>query len=179
MIEIRKKDRYAFNCATQRERNAFHAENPVFPDTRRARTKRQRNLTREEIPISTHATKSPYNNTEGIFPLLFPCYSSRQRNDTEDFFSRAVLARRIKEIVPPTFKKIIIVIKLFRTLRERREREEIKYRKGEERGIPFWMDHSFLCPLGVYSVDGVLVMAVDARVLMDMPDADEKKMWLL
>ena len=37
------------------------------------------------------------------------------------------------------------------------------------------MDHSFLCPLGVYSVDGALVTPVDARVLMDMPDADEKK----
>lgn len=58
-------------------------ENPVtFPDTR---TKRQKGLTREEIPISTHATKSPYNNTEGIFP---PCCSSCQHNDTEDFFSR-------------------------------------------------------------------------------------------
>lgn len=37
------------------------------------------------------------------------------------------------------------------------------------------MDHSFLCLLGVYSVDGALVTAVNARVLMDMPDADEKK----
>jgi len=37
------------------------------------------------------------------------------------------------------------------------------------------MDHSFLCPLGVYSVDGALVTPVDARVLMDMPDAKEKK----
>lgn len=37
------------------------------------------------------------------------------------------------------------------------------------------MDHGFLCPSGVYSVDEALVMAVDARVLMDMPDADEKK----
>lgn len=37
------------------------------------------------------------------------------------------------------------------------------------------MDHDFLCLLGVYSVDGALVMAVDARVLMDIPDADEKK----
>jgi len=73
VIEIRKKDRYAFNCATQRERNAFHVENLViFPDTRRARTKRQRSLTREEIPISTHATKSPYNNTEGIFSPSSP-----------------------------------------------------------------------------------------------------------
>jgi len=96
----------------------------IFPDTRRARiTKRQRSLTREEIPISTHATKSSYNNTEGIFP---PCCSSRQRNDTEDFFSRAVLARRIKKIVPSTYKEIIIIIRLFRTFRERRQIE----RKG-------------------------------------------------
>lgn len=80
------------------------------------------------------------------------------------FPALVVLARRIKKIVPPTYKKIIIVIRLFRTLRERRrtgrKREEREYRKGEARGISLWMDHGFLCPLGVYSVDGALVTAV-------------------
>lgn len=52
-------------------------ENPVsLSNTWRLRTKKKkRRVSREEeIPISTHATKSPYNNTEGIFPpfeLLF------------------------------------------------------------------------------------------------------------
>lgn len=45
--------------------------------------------------------------------------------------------------------------------------------EGEKRSS--WMDHGFLWPSGVYSVDGALVMAVDARVLMDMPDVDERK----
>lgn len=58
---------------------------------------------------------------------------------------------------------------------------EEEYGNGEERRISLslslslWMDHNFLCPLGVYSVDEALVTAMDARVLMDMPDADEKK----
>lgn len=51
------------------------------------------------------------------------------------------------------------------------ERSKGKRRKGES----CWMDHDFLCPSGLYSVDEALVIAVDARVLMDMPDADEKK----
>lgn len=35
----------------------------------------------------------------------------------------------------------------------------------------------FLCPSGVYSVDEALV--IDARVLMDMLDADEKNVAFL
>jgi len=47
-------------------------------------------------------------------------------------------------------------------------------KRKEEREITLWMDYSFLCLLGVYSIDGALVTAVDARVLMDMPDAKRK-----
>jgi len=85
-------------------------------------------------------------------------------------------APRIKEIMPPTYGEIIIVIRLFRMLQGRRsvESKGKEERKGEEAGSR-WMDHGFLCPSGVYSVDEALVMAVDARVLMDMPDTDEKK----
>lgn len=43
----------------------------------------------------------------------------------------AVLARRIKEVVPPTYEEIIIVIRLFRTLRGRRRAGE----KGREKNI--------------------------------------------
>lgn len=88
-----------------------------------------------------------------------------------------VPARRIKEIMPPTYGEIIIVIRLFRMLQGRRPGESKGgrgERKGEEEGS-LWMDHGFLCPSGVYSVDEALVMAVDARVLMDMPDTNEKK----
>lgn len=61
-----------------------------------------------------------------------------------------------------------------------KNKEKWDAREMEERGTDLslslsWMDHGFLCPSGVYSVDGALVIAVDARVLMDTPDADEKK----
>lgn len=49
-------------------------------------------------------------------------------------------------------------------------------RNGGKRGggQSLRMDHGFLCLSGVYSVVGALVMAVDARVLMDTPDSAEK-----
>lgn len=86
-----------------------------------------------------------------------------------------VPARGIKEMLP-TYGEIIIVIRLFRMLQGRRsvESKGKEERKGEEAGSR-WMDHGFLCPSGVYSVDEALVVAVDARVLMDMPDTNEKK----
>lgn len=91
-----------------------------------------------------------------------------------------VPARRIKEVVPPTYGEIIIVIRLFRMLQEGRTEQrgrikERREREGEEKRESCWMDHGFLWPSGVYSVDEALVIAVDARVLMDMPDADRKK----
>lgn len=96
-------------------------------------------------------------------------------------------ARRMKEIVPPTCagrgRGIIIVIRLFwiyektderEKERERRRAKNRRRREGRRDDLSRWTV-VFCDPRGVYSVDEALVMAVDARVLMDTPDVDERK----
>lgn len=60
--------------------------------------------------------------------------------------------------------------------RESESKEKEEEKEGGDEGRFLRMDHGFLCPPGVYSIDrGTCYGAVDARVLMDMPDVDEKK----
>lgn len=84
-------------------------------------------------------------------------------------------ARRMKEIVPPTCTGIIIVIRLFWIYEKADGGRKERGRDDLSRWTMVFCD-----PRGVYSVDGALVMAMDARVLMDTPDVDERKkrMWL-
>lgn len=93
-----------------------------FPDARRERVQKRRpegrrGASREEKhQFPRTPLKSPYNNTEGIFPPPNVIHHVNVMT-RGDLFLRAgsSCARRIKETVPSTYTEIIIVIRLFRT----------------------------------------------------------------